>query len=705
MSSELPGNIRTVHDLTCSVAMMTFLMYFKRMLWYNRIITTNERGFFMRSAVFRKLFSALLALCVLLVTSCGAENGSHYSGQAVSSPDEVISSSDEVVSPSDEAGSSPDIEEMTFNQWLLDGAAVIGAEHDNDGADALKLGAEGDYTASAVQYICGLEPGYYYLETYALNEGNQEYCYIYARGSGQGECMTAVPRSTEENTDRPVTVRGIEVAEDGIMEVGVRSKGSGQYVRLDSFSIAYEKDQNTQYESFFGGAVSWLNWVEDMGGKYYYADGTQGDALQIMAENGCNFVRLELYNNPGRYVNERGETFPEGYKDADSIFDLARRAHSKGMKIQLSFMYSDYWGNSAIPCDWIDKIKGIDDQEQIRSILSDCIYEFTKAFMTRLAEAGIYPEYVSLGNEMNGGILEPYGCTYASEESLDTFCAFMDAGYRAVKEVSPDSLIVLHIACNADDMFWESKSGTGKWFFGLCEENGVKYDVIGTSFYPYWAQTDDRYAVKNALDNGDLVEWCNMMIDTFDKDILVMESGINWGKPGQLANNGAYKGIYPCTHEGQRDYMFDLINAIKSVKDGRCVGNLYWDPVLVKQDGIGYALWAETGKPVANVVETTTFFGYGHQALPVLDAYNYNRTGDSTAALHGIIFGGDSTPLANQTFTLSFDGKDYSVTTDSFGAYYIRVEAADGKLSLQGGSEHKVSLEPGQQVRYDFTIN
>ena len=155
------------------------------------------------------------------------------------------------------------------------------------------------------------------------------------------------------------------------------------------------------------------------------------------------------------------------------------------------------------------------------------------------------------------------------------------------------------------------------------KDNNVNYDVIGTSFYPYWAQTDSEYAIKKKLDLNDLKQWCEMMIDDFDKDILIMETGINWGKPGQLANNGAYENIFPYTPEGQRDYVLDMINTVKSVKDGRCVGSLYWDPILVRQEGIGWALYGN-GQARDNCVETTTFFDYNHKVLPVLNAYKYN---------------------------------------------------------------------------------
>ncbi len=633
------------------------------------------------------LFCIISLLFCLLLSSCSAaENSITYSDGKISDPGFEYGLASYTVSASG-------------NSAIEDKSCAF------EGSNSLKIGSDDQYDATVVQYINGLTPGYYYLEAHTLNEGNQEYCYIYGKGSSQAQCMTSVPRTIKDGVWTTVTVRGIYVGEDGILEIGICSKGNGQHVNVDALSIGYEKDQENQYDSLFGGAVSWLDWVEDLGGRYYRADGSEADAIQIMAENGCNFVRLELYNNPGDYINENGDMFPEGYKDADAIFDLAVRAHNKGMKIQLSFMYADYWGNKAIPSDWLEKINGISDSDMISDTLSQCLYSYTKDFMDRLAAEGIYPEYVSLGNEMQGGILEPYGSTWESDESLETFCELMDAGYRAVKEISPSSQIVLHIACNADDMFWESRSGTGRWFFGLCEENGVKYDVIGTSFYPYWAQTDSRYAVKNALDTGDLIEWCNMMVDLFDKDILIMESGINWGKPGQLSDNGAYKEIYPCTPEGQRDFMYELINAIKSVKDGRCIGDLYWDPVLVRQEGIGWAIRSATNTPRENCVETTTYFDYDHKALPVLDAYRYNTIGSDKALLFGTVKDSDKNPVESSTFTLSFCGREYSLTTDIYGNYCIRVDSGKGSVFINNESSDNISLVDGETLCIDFTLN
>ena len=632
-----------------------------------------------------KILPAIILICFFLLTICGCD-----------SQNTIIFSNGEITNSG--------FEDSTIGKYWTTTSSANAINIDSishSGNQSIKIGKDDTYTATLTQHINGLQPGYYAIEAYTLNDGNQEFCYIYGNGSNQGQCMTSIPRTTKKDEWTKVIVRGIVVEEDGILELGINVSGNNQYVYFDDLSLIYETNQTEPYETLIGGAISWLDWVEDKGGKYYRADGTEGDALQIMAENGCNFVRLELYNNPGDYANELGEQFPKGYKDADAIFDLAQRANSKDMKIQLSFMYSDYWGNDAIPSDWKAAIAGIDNPDEITAILTDCIYQYTKNYMQRLADAGIYPEYVSLGNEMEEGILKPYGQSYVEGDEngdVSAFCSFMDAGYRAVKEVSPDTQVVLHISCNASDLFWKQKSGMGKWFFDICEKNNIKYDVIGTSFYPFWAQTTDQYAVQKSLDLKDLVEWCNMMIDEYDKDILIMESGYNWGKPGQLSNNGAYTNIYPSTPEGQRDFVLELLNAIKCVKDGRCVGSLYWDPVLVKQNGIGYAV-DEKGNARPNVVETTTFFDYNHVALPVLKAYLYNGGGSTQGILYGTITNANGEILANTAVTIEFANTTHQITTDKYGTYYTHITSGSGNIY-----GNKISISKGQKINLDFSI-
>ena len=505
--------------------------------------------------------------------------------------------------------------ENSLNYWNVKSNGITVVGNDNK----YLMISNNNSTESINQKIKNLKPGYYSLTVKSKNDCKQDYCYVYGKGSSQEAIMTSIPLTYDDNW-KNVMVNGIKVENDGLLEIGIKSFGITGKSLFDDFDISYEGDSCNSL--LLGGAISWLDWEESLGAKYYDFLGNENDALQILKENGSNCVRLELYNNPGEFKDKDGNYFPKDFKNQDSILELAKRAKDLDMAIQLSFMYSDYWGNDSFPVDWKKEIDNIEGYDNKVNKLMELVYNYTYNYMKRMVNNGIFIEFVSLGNEIEPGILLPYGSSTDSDDSIKTLAKLLNSGYNAVKDASPSTKVILHIGCNANDMHWESKKGTGKWFFDLMKNNNVKYDIIGTSFYPYWAQTDNQYAIKKALTIEDFASWCEMMYESYNKQIIVMETGYNWGKPCQLANNGAYEHIYESTPYGQRNYMYDLINTIKCLK-GKCIGCLYWDPVLVKQNGIGYALY-DDGNVRPNVVETTTFFDYDHNALPVLDAYKYN---------------------------------------------------------------------------------
>ena len=258
--------------------------------------------------------------------------------------------------------------------------------------------------------------------------------------------------------------------------------------------------------------------------------------------------------------------------------------------------------------------------------------------MTKLKAQNTLPKYVSLGNEINGGILFPFANTYDADMNRDIFelmfddkksendikcpmdwealAAFLNAGYDAVKAVSPDSLVVIHLAEG-------SKESTFTWFLDKYEAAGGKYDVIGASYYPAWS--------NNTIET--CVEFCNNISKKYDKDILIMETGFNWnetcknGYPGQLVDIDAYKDIYPPSREGQKGFVTELFKQLQTVDGGRCVGAIYWDPCMIHvedADGKNLSGWAynEAEDEVEpNIVENTTLFDFDGKALPVLDAF------------------------------------------------------------------------------------
>jgi arabinogalactan endo-1,4-beta-galactosidase len=224
--------------------------------------------------------------------------------------------------------------------------------------------------------------------------------------------------------------------------------------------------------------------------------------------------------------------------------------------------------------------------------------------MNQMQAQGTTPEFVSLGNEIQGGILLPTG----SSNDFKTLAALLRKGYDGVKAVSPSTQVILHL----DDAGNSSKYD---WFFGQCQTYGASYDIVGASYYPFWT--------KKTV--AQIRDWANYEGPKLGKPILIMETGYNWnptlpnGSAGQLSNNGPYESIYPSSPAGQRDFLYECFNGLKTVQNGKVIGDLYWDPVMIAVPGVGW----ELGAP--NVVSNTTLFDFNGNALPSLKAFQFNN--------------------------------------------------------------------------------
>ena len=438
------------------------------------------------------------------------------------------------------------------------------------------------YQVQTYQWVTNLPNGYYKLTAMVENSGGQYTCYI----SGNNR-MTSLPISSQwTNT----IVRGIEVT-NGHCLVTINSDDEigSNWCRVDLVQLI--KD-DIPYNFLKGGDISELTYVERGGGKYYETNDVATPCLQILKNHGCNIVRLRLYNDPGNPSYAPSNLLPPGIQSPTNILDLARQAQSLGLQIELTFYYSDYWTNG-LPHAWAS---------DTFSQLTNDVYNFTTNFMTEMKNQGTLPQYVSLGNEINsGGLMLPYGNT----TNWPQLAQLLKMGYAGVKTVSPSTRVILHMNTVS--------SGTVTYFLNQAVANGVPWDITGCSYYPYWT----GLTAEQARDQIDTV------YSTYDKPVLIMETGYNWssnrcdGYTGQLANNGPEP--FPNTPTGQKEFMLNCLNALKMVNNGECIGDLYWDPIFICVQGEGW----ELGQP--NVVDNETLFNFDGNVLPALDALNFNN--------------------------------------------------------------------------------
>lgn len=499
--------------------------------------------------------------------------------------------------------------------------------------------------------ITGLTEGYYDITAEYTNSSVDGSCYMWARSSASTEGTAVLPKSTE-TSGTTVTIKGVYV-NDGIIEYGLYNDGTS------TAQISNVKaEASNEYVFLNGGDISEYTIVHDNGGKYYDFDNNEINPIEYLGANGMNACRIRLSNSPGPGHGDSTYYLSAGYQNEEDCLTLAKAAKNAGMQIVFTFNYSDYWSNGErqrIPADWVQEIKesigyDVEDYEflnamteaqktEIKNKLAELIYDYTEKIMKELAAQGTTPEYVSIGNEINGGVFLPFGGSYDSfynpeaysieyEETsgniayktdFDGIAQLLNSGYDAIKAVSPDTQVIVHLA--SDDGFQYSNAGNHKWWFDAYKEAGGKWDVTGISYYPSW--TNQTASVCKSR--------VNELSEIYNKPVIIMEAGYNWnnkkkdGYDGQLFNIDSYRDIYPDTESGHKGFMTELMNYMRQADN--CIGILYWDPLKIHVEDengnnlVGWAI-AEDGHHVeTNVVENTTLFDFDGKAISTVQLY------------------------------------------------------------------------------------
>jgi arabinogalactan endo-1,4-beta-galactosidase len=318
-----------------------------------------------------------------------------------------------------------------------------------------------------------------------------------------------------------------------------------------------------------------------MGGVYKYSDGSEADALQILKDNGLNYARLRVWVDPA-----------DGYHGKAELLEMAVRLKDLGIKLLVDFHYSDNWadpGKQNKPAAWKDY-----DFDQLQK----AVYEHTFDICKSLVDQGTPPDMIQVGNEINAGMLWPDG----DYNHFDNLAAFLKEGYRAVKDCSSSTLVMLHIAEGGDN-------DLARWWFDNITRREVPFDVIGISYYPYW--------------HGSLAELQNNLNDIssrYDKDVIVVETAYAFTDQeddnlSNIANTDLAIPGYPYTPEGQRTMVRDIMSIVRAVPNGRGLGIFYWDATWTAVPGNG---WDSTDPASGNAWENQALFDYDDRALSAM---------------------------------------------------------------------------------------
>lgn len=327
-----------------------------------------------------------------------------------------------------------------------------------------------------------------------------------------------------------------------------------------------------------------------------YKDGGQvQDGIQILKNHGINCVRLRLFTSsaaqasgdPYNYINNTTYTVP-----------LAVRVKNAGLLFCLDFHYSDTWADpthQAIPAAWAS-LTFTQMVQQMRTYNSNTIAAF--------AAAGAMPDYVQIGNEITQGMLftNSAGVTIGKvsgsyNASWSQLGQLMNAAIQGIKDATNVTgakmpKIIVHIDRGGD---W----GTTMWFFDNLNFQGVPYDIIGESYYPWWhgSPTSLNICLSNAAVR-------------YGKPIIVTETAFPWTNsfPTSWTNFGSLYG-FPPTRDGQVSFIAALAKVVKSVTNQLGAGVCYWGAEYQAANGVNEAGF-----------NTASFFDTGGNVLPVADA-------------------------------------------------------------------------------------
>ena len=296
--------------------------------------------------------------------------------------------------------------------------------------------------------------------------------------------------------------------------------------------------------------------------------------MQILKEKGINSLRFRVWVNP-----------TDGWCGKKDVAYMAHRADSMGFRVMIDFHYSDWWadpGKQNKPAAWAN--------HTVEELLTD-IYTHTYDVLDTLKILGVTPEWVQVGNETNNGMLWPEG---KASVSMSNFAAMVSSGYDAVKAIDSTIKVIVHISNGYDN-------GLFRWMFDGLKNNGAKWDVIGMSLYPSWA--NKPWATVNSMCLTNM----NDMVARYQKEIMICEVGM------------AYNQEYDCNA-----FLLDLINKTKSVTGG--LGVFYWEPECYNWMSYNMGAWDPSTKQPTLAMDA--FLGISHEP-PVEISVPYKNSGIS----------------------------------------------------------------------------
>ncbi|OYP42631.1 hypothetical protein CG709_04575, partial [Lachnotalea glycerini] len=337
-------------------------------------------------------------------------------------------------------------------------------------------------------------------------------------------------------------------------------------------------------EDFIRGVdISSIIAFEQMGQKFYYSNGAQGDIFDILKEAGVNYIRVRVWNDP--YDTKTHQGYGGGNNDIYKAIAIGQRAKTHGMKLLVDFQYSDFWADPAkqyAPKAW----KNYTPKQK-----ADAVYDFTYSSLSTLLSSGVEVGMVQIGNETMG-TMAGMGGLYDGVWNLTTGVgAAMQKGCEAVNAINKQYGLNGKTAI-LKALHFTDPNTTASWYAEQAAARGIDYDVFAVSAYPFWHGSPKNLAVT--LKN---------IAKTYNKKVMVAETAY----PYTFANADATENNirsqsdmsnseYEVSVTGQKKAIYDVFMAVASVNTqagtkGYGLGGFYWEPAWIGTDAASSGLY------------------------------------------------------------------------------------------------------------------
>lgn len=275
------------------------------------------------------------------------------------------------------------------------------------------------------------------------------------------------------------------------------------------------------------------------------------DFCEFLAENGITHIRVRVWNDP---FDTNGNGYGGGNCDVTMAAKIAEGCRTAGLKMLIDFHCSDFWadpGKQQAPKAW----SGYTLEEK-----EAAVKEFIQTALETIDPERQTVDMVQVGNETTGGFVGVY--------DTEGMCKLFQAGAEAVHIYNEEAKVVIHVT-NPE------KGRVTTWAKNL-NTYSVAYDVLATSYYPYWHGTLANLESELAK-----------VKDTYGKDTMVAETSYAYtledsdghDNTVRVGNNDSGSNtLQPFSVQGQATA---IRNVMETVNNAGGLGVFYWEPAWI----------------------------------------------------------------------------------------------------------------------------